>query len=175
MGFSGRLTRSPAPTTGRTMSPRSAPLRRRSVHEPRAGLRLSAAPGHIASAGGKRCRGTHYGSGHPTAMAMRTSGEDFAQRSDGRARFQGVWLGTASSVAASARLARMDRAAAVAPPVILRSAATKNLADWRGGAGCFASLSMTAAGAAVFGCGRRRPWDIGTRPGPFCSPGKSLD
>jgi len=47
----------------------------------------------------------------------------------------------------AACFARMDRAAAVALPVILRSAATKNLAEWRREAGCFASLSMTGSGA----------------------------
>jgi len=62
-------------------------------------------------------------------------------------------------------LVRMDRAAAVAPPVILRSAATKNLADWRRQARCFASLSMPGAGAPVCGRGRRPPWV----PRPGCA------
>ncbi len=83
-----------------------------------------------------------------------------APQSEGRSSWR-----LESCVAASARLARMDRAAAVAPPVILRSAATKNPADWRRQARCFASLSMTAAGAPVFGRGRRPPWvDLAADP-----------
>ncbi len=94
-------------------------------------------------------------------------------RQDGRRR-PGVWVSldrlsarraggvhVEFCVAASACLARVYRAAAVAPPVILRSAATKNPADWRRQAGCFASLSMTGASAPVFGCGRRPLWGRG--------------
>jgi hypothetical protein len=65
-------------------------------------------------------------------------------------------------VATSAHLARMS---STRPPhVILRSGATRNLADWRTEARSFASLRMTAAGAAVLGCGRRPRWGYRSEP-----------